>query len=383
MEGTQAGRAFITGMPRSGTTLLDKLLTVQGTSHLYSQPLPLLFSRIKSLFLDQIGLDSRYPLNDMLLSNHYDPKQWVTFLHSFHIDRSFYQSVVDSMRSFSGQYTPSIEPELLLQPGESLSLTAFINAYLLKLGGNKPRQLLGLKETWCEEYLPYLVDNGFKCIIIIRDPRDVVCSLNSGKGSEYGGRVRPLLYNIRTWRKSVAFSHLLEDNPNFMAVRYEDLVRDPVQNLDRIFSFLKIESIDTSSLHENLKDQDGKRWSSNSSHNSYDSVSDASIGQHKELLTEQRISFIEACCFPEMKSLGYHSDLKLEDLSNILNSFADDYGQERPELEKFAWSAARCGEELERLALLREKTYRSSYFLFESAFNRLVSAQDYVIKCEP
>ena len=382
MKGTQADSVFITGMPRSGTTLLDKLLTVQGTSHIYSQPLPLLFSRIKSIFLDEIGLDSAYPLNDMLLSNYYDQEQWLSFLDSFRIDCDFYQSVMVLMQSFSGQYTPSIEPDLLFTQGETLSLADFIKRYLLKLGGNT-RRLFGLKETWCEEYLPYLVGNGFKCIIIIRDPRDVVCSLNCGKGPEYGGRVKPLLYNLRTWRKSIAFSFLLEDNPNFLAMRYEALVRDPQLSLKRIFNFLTIDNIDTSKIHENVKDQDGKRWDSNSSHQRYEHVSDASVGRYRELLSEQRISFIEACCFPELKALGYHTDLQLEKLARIITTFRNDYEQERPELGKFAWSAPRCNEELKRLFLLKEKTYDSSYFLFESAFNRLVSSLDTGVKCKP
>jgi hypothetical protein len=381
MEGTQADSVFITGMPRSGTTLLDKLLTVQGISHIYSQPLPLLFSRIKSIFLHQIGMDSAYPLNDMLLSNYYDSEQWVTFLDSFRIDRNFYQSVNESMRSFSGQYTPSVEPGSLFSSDETLSLADFIETYLVALGGN-PNQLLGLKETWCEEYLPYLVDSGYKCMIIIRDPRDVICSLNCGKGSEYGGRVKPLLYNIRTWRKSVAFSCLLENKTNFLAIRYEDLVRDPQPTLDRIFSFLAINNIDTSALPGDIKDQYGKRWRSNSSHTSYDYVSDASIGRYKELMNEQRIGFIEACCFPELKALGYSTDLKLENLADIITGFRNDYDQERPELEGFTWSAPRCTEELKRLSLLQEKIYQPSYFLFQSAFNRLVSFQNNGVECE-
>jgi hypothetical protein len=168
-----------------------------------------------------------------------------------------------------------------------------------------------------------------------------------------------------------------------MAIRYEELVRHPRMVLDRIFDFLALTGIDTSALYKSVKGQDGQRWRSNSSHESYDHVSDASIGRYKDLLTEQRINLIDACCYPEFKALGYHSDLEPESLADIISTFSDDYAQERPELKEFTWSAARCCEELERLALLREKIYQPSYFMFENAFNTLVNAQVNYFKCAP
>jgi hypothetical protein len=92
---------------------------------------------------------------------------------------------------------------------------------------------VGGKETLWEEMLPFLLERGAAGVIILRDPRDVLASLNHGRGAEYGGRLKPTLFNIRNWRKSAAFALHLERHPRFLWLRYEDLVTRPREVLDR------------------------------------------------------------------------------------------------------------------------------------------------------
>lgn len=62
---------------------------------------------------------------------------------------------------------------------------------------------VGTKESFCEEFVPFFLGKQNKVIVIIRDPRAVVTSLNFGQATKYTGKARPVLYIIRQWRKSV------------------------------------------------------------------------------------------------------------------------------------------------------------------------------------
>ena len=370
---SEASHVFITGMPRSGTTLLDKLLSTPACSQVYSQPLPLLFSEIKRSYLDQLGRTAEYPLNDMQLSNYYDPEDWLGFLEHFEIDAAYFDRVATAMRSFSGQYTKPDDVADFIQSLSARTTDSFIASYLSWLDSNR-HQLIGLKETWCEEYLPFLVAKGFKCLLILRDPRDVITSLNYGRGRGYGGNIKPLLYNIRSWRKSVAFSLKMGCNPDFMAIRYEDLVTDPEPVLARVFEFLSLQAAETKCLTGAISDQHGQPWKSNSSHGEREKISAESVGKYTEYLSPAMVNLVEALCFPEMTLLGYHNNLSPCQLERALSSARNSEELERPELARYLWSSDRCDEETQRIRLLLAGEYQPQYFLFERAFQQLGNA---------
>ena len=363
---------FITGMPRSGTTLLDKVLSYHTEVTVHSQPLPLLFSEVKSLFLESIGNAGVYPLSDMVHKNYYKPEQWFTFLHDFSVDADLYKRLSHSMSSFSGQYTRLDHPLAYLKEFKAASVSEFVKSYLSELGNTS--KMVGLKETWSEEYLPYFLANGFKCILIIRDPRDVICSLNFGQGREYGGRVKPLLYNIRSWRKSVAFALAMSEESQIQIIRYEDLVSKPEEIIPQLFNFLAVESCDVEGLVSNVVDQSGKKWRSNSSHSQVNGISNSSIGRYKEYLTDEVIEFVEACCFHEMKYFSYDVEVGPDRISQVIEEYNSEEQIEREELVSYRWSASRRDEELKRIELIENVNFNAQYFIFKAAFDRLATA---------
>ncbi len=362
---------FITGMPRSGTTLLDKVLSGHSDVTVHSQPLPLLFAKVKSLFLESINQVGAYPLSDMVHENYYKPEQWVSFLEDFSVDADLYKQLVQSMSSFSGQYTRLDNPLAYLDGFEDSSVSEFVKSYISELGNNS--KVIGLKETWCEEYLPYFLAEGFKCVLIVRDPRDIICSLNFGKGREYGGRTKPLLYNIRSWRKSVAFAMAMSDETQVQIIKYEDLVSKPDDVTSQLFNFLSVESDDVEQLVSNIVDQSGKPWRSNSSHSELNGISISSIGRYKEYLTDAVVEFIEASCFHEMKYFSYDLEVSSERIPEVIKNFISEEKIERMELESYHWSGLRREEELKRIQLLKNHEFSARYFIFESAFDRLAT----------
>jgi hypothetical protein len=60
-----------------------------------------------------------------------------------------------------------------------------------------------------------LLDKGIHVVIILRDPRDMIASLNFSERDNATGSDRPVLYSMRIWRKSVATAIAFEGHPCF------------------------------------------------------------------------------------------------------------------------------------------------------------------------
>lgn len=347
---------FVTGMQRSGTTLLDKLLG------LLSQPFPLLFVDAKRTFLEGLGWMERYPLAPLFLENRYRPEDFTRFLASFRWDSRRLASLFAEMEGFSGQYY-RWEPSLLAQLLPSLdgSDLATVVARLCRSSG----ELCGFKETTCEEFLPYFLERGCG-LLLLRDPRDVLASLNGGRGEEFAGKRKPTLFNLRQWRKSVAFALALQRHPRFLALRYEDLVTRTQEQLDRIAQLLGM----AADFDADLPD-----WSGNSSHVVHRGIGTGSVGTYMERLSPEVIAFIEAACHPEMRLLGYEISLRPEDAPEVLRSFADPWVGERPELAGCDAPGSR-EQEVRRLELLAEpEGDLRPWFLFPEAHAALRAAR--------
>lgn len=367
---------FITGMPRVGSTLVDKMLSLTSEATICSQPLPLLFVALKSEFLRRrTGSAPAFPLDDMFLATSYPPDALTKFLDEHQISAEAARSIADQMVAYSGQKTKPSDPYFFLRNYEPSSLDVFVRRYLHGLG-NGQAQLQGLKEIFCEEYAPYLLDHGWKVVCLLRDPRDIIASLNYGRGKEYGGKPKPLLFNLRTWRKSVAIALALENHPRFLSCRYERFVTAPSESLADMTRFLGLSPIPDTLWRKGIKDQQGKAWRSNSSHASSSCISPTSVGKYREFLSPAVDAFVQACCWPEMRLLGYNLSLRADALEDALARFREDSPLERPQLTEYRWSAARLDEERQRLALLFQGRHQPEFFPFRAAFDRLAMVMD-------
>lgn len=365
---------FVTGMQRSGTTLLDKLLAGHPEVSLLSQPFPFLFLHAKRQLLRQLGgPEDPYPLGSLFRETRYRPEDLVPFLARLRLDRATLRELFEAMQGWSGQgerFDPGQVAAALdrLAPGDFHATVA----QLYRALAHRPAaRWCGGKEILCEEFLPYLLDRGCRCLLILRDPRDVVASLNSGRGEDFGGRRKPTLFNLRNWRKSVAFGLALAGRPGFLALRYEDLVAAPLAELDRIAALLGISPFDESWFAAGLRDQAGQPWSGNSSHLAFQGIGRDSVGAYARLLPPDVIAFVEAACQPEMRRLGYAVGLPAEEAPAVLCGFVDPYAGERPELAACD-SAASREDEVRRLRLLAEPAGDlRPWFLFDAAYEAL------------
>jgi hypothetical protein len=367
---------FVTGAQRSGTTLLQKLLDAQDHISLLSQPFPLLFVEVKRAFLNTLGDEDPLPLGHLFLERRYTSHTLTGYLRDWRTCRSDLLSLFERMDSYSGQYTrfppKQLEEALsyVLDSDDFVSIVAKLERHLALAKGTP---WVGSKETLCEEFVPTLLERGFRCVIIIRDPRDVVASLNHGRGQEFGGLVKPTLLNVRNWRKSIAFALAMETQPGFHWCLYEDLVENPVRELSRLAAAIGIERV---FIPHEIRDSGGIVWRGNSSHHEHEGVVTSSVGAYRHVLPHEVSEFVEAACLPELLLLGYETALTREAAVRVLTQYREPYEIKRAGTAGDAATPINLAFEAQRLERVTQPVSDESelWFLFSSVHARLRKA---------
>lgn len=370
---------FVTGMYRSGTTLLEKLLHSHPGICLASQPYPLLFFYAKQAFLDELSLSRRYPLEDCFLEEDYHPQDFHAFLDEHRFSQGFLRGLFDDLADYKkGLWTP----EMLqfgdrIQPGRFLHLFEQLNACIAELFPKPQSVYLGLKDVLFEEYVPYLLNRGVKVVISLRDPRATVASLSGGCHEDYTGAVRPTLYNVRLWRKSVATVLGCEDHPAFHWLRYEDLVTDTPGQLRRLCQFLELDDYAEDAFAEGIRDQWGNAWRGNSSYNQTSGVNTEPLTRFRSLVPAETIAYIESCCLPELKLLGYELFASDDFSERALRQYQEPFPVDHPKFpSNYSLQPDHLQQEIRRYEMLREKrelpaSEARCWFLHPLAYARL------------
>ena len=230
----------------------------------------------------------------------------------------------------------------------------------------------GSKEIFCEEFTPFLVSEGCKVIIIVRDPRDIISSVSFGNAEEYIGNARPILYSLRMWRKSVAYIIKNSSHKNFLFVKYEDLVKDSQSILDKIFQFLNVPPADIDVVK--LLDQNNQFWNGNSSFQKYSDVSISSAGRYRSLLSSSTIRYIESTCFSELKYLEYPISTPRID-RELIKYFKEPFTVNHELIDKnYTHDPNNIAQEEERLNSFSdniETGLQKKYFLFPEVYQTL------------
>src|SRR5262249_44963629 len=155
----------------------------------------------------------------------YRPADLERFVERHRISAAEVAAVFEQLAGSSWQYHRP-DPERLaaaLPEIDGLPL-ATIAARLWRALSPKPgAPWAGAKETPCQELIPAFLAAGWRCLLVVRDPRDVLTSLNSGAGERHAGAPKPTFFNLRQWRKSVAVGLAFAGHPGLRLVRYEDI----------------------------------------------------------------------------------------------------------------------------------------------------------------
>jgi hypothetical protein len=356
---------FITGVYRSGTTLLEKLIGAHLSVSLFSQPCSPLFFQAKNKIYSKLGLQKSFPIDPSFPDPGYSWNKIYELLESEIFTKEDLQALFKDIKSYHGILTAEVaQLENKIKEGNFLSV--FVQ--ILENLNEEKKPYAGSKEILCEEFTPYFIQHGIRTIIVIRDPRDMICSLNFGRGAEFTGLIRPLLYSLRLWRKSIAFSILNLSSPHFKMIQYEDLVSDQQRVMDEVFIFLGLKPRQNISFSET--------WKGNSSFGELNSVSDSSVGNYKRMLDEKTLAYIENVCRPEMNWAGYYpvnDKLHVEFIRSYKEPFKVSHKNFKAD---YSSDPINIMDEILRIKLLREKKSirpeeQSSFFLFPEVYHQL------------
>lgn len=309
---------FVTGCIRSGTTLVEKLLCNHPAMSVLSQPFPTLYFDVKKQFLESIGVcDEYFLLSHYVDETRYSLSDFNQFLKASYVPL---EAVRDALHTeYDGKLSNAVE--FSLQGDNSL---VEVYSHLCKANShNNSARLFGSKEVLCEEFVPYFLENGLKVIHILRDPRDVVSSIKFGKGEDFIGRIKPLLFELRNWRKSAQLAIQFVEHPLFKTIQYEDLVLEPKETLNELCDFLEIDRFSIDAFKHGILSQNGDVWSSNSSFDSVDGIiSKRSVGGFHNRLSTNVIEYIETITAPELQKLK-NQPIRHDNWQSIISNFVE------------------------------------------------------------
>lgn len=321
---------FVTGMFRSGTTLLSRMLNAHPQIAFASDPYARLFkafrNRISVQEFGQDNVDYEAPLDDYYF---YPKKQKLmrrileTSLN-LPIGNLSLPELRHQIAKASRPYSPKIEPFLDDMQGETFADLLVSGLDIIKnVYGNAETHLVGLKEVWAGEFAGHILQQFPKAKVVhmIRDPR-ATCASKNVKSAKY-----PWIFLVRQWRKLATFAWIDDQFSDYkdrvFLMNFESLINEPLKQAQKICEFLEIE------FHENLVnpttfvDGDEKPWHQNSSHfHGKQEFNSRSIDRWKDILSPAQIVFIENLCFAEMRAYGYER-ITLDDSHSPLSIIFD------------------------------------------------------------
>lgn len=297
---------FVTGLARSGTTLLARLLRASDEVELALDPFLPLFRSLRDALLRDADIDT-VPPGAPLQDHYFDPARLRAFdalqagSAAVALDPAEWDRLLPSLETRALQEAPELTPLLAGLRGETYE-EVIANA-LRAIGSTHGRSAyVGWKEVWIVDFLPALARAfpDLRLVVIVRDPRAVLASLAAMAESDPTQTAHPLSY-ARHWRKQVACCERYRADPELAPllhlVSYEQLVSEPEPTLRTLCDFLGI-AFDRAMLDP--------RWSGNSSFRERLEKIDATpVGQWRGRLEPAQVRLAELVCGPEMALVGY------------------------------------------------------------------------------
>lgn len=148
---------------------------------------------------------------------------------------------------------------------------------------------------------------GIRCLTLVRDPRDVICSLRDYSArpdvrtADPSFRVGDLRDYCVAWRG--LYADCLDYLPGNLAVRYEDLAREPARELERVMEHLGL----AVAPEQLAAEADAAREAFRRGHATTGSV-DESIGRWRRDLPPADRAVVAEVCRSVLERCGYEPD---------------------------------------------------------------------------
>ena len=309
---------FVTGMFRSGTTLLAKMLDAHGRICCANDPYLPIFKAFRNVVeRDLVGdaPDPNRPLDDYYFDERSSRLMQAVQSASFarEIDSDTLASLREAVRGYAAEFSPEVAARADALEGETFTdvlRSAF--SIVRESYGSAESKVAAFKTAWTDEFAGHVLDAlpDARVIHILRDPR-AVCASKNARPDKY-----PWLFLIRQWRKLAVFTWLAGQKPSWrdrlLMIRYEDLIAQPEDWAEKIAAFLGIDPDPAMADARTFRDTGGGQWGGNSSHfeNVY-AFNRASADKWRRALEPREIAYIEHLCLPEMGIFGYEPTVEV------------------------------------------------------------------------
>ncbi|NQT90795.1 MAG: sulfotransferase [Candidatus Omnitrophica bacterium] len=312
---------FVTGIFRSGTSLLSTALNTHKDILVCWQPYWLFFKACRNKFFKDVlkrEFDADCPMGMLQLDGPEERRLFLELFEKVAFNRAELDALVSKIKEYLSHdeaINKRMKPFALvsqldgLDPGDAgYILSQLMERLRLCSAGKEDVKWVGIKEPFCDGYIgPILNYKGLEPVIlhIIRDPRSVLASRNYGKYMETTKGRYPVFLIIRAWRKAVESYILNQGKKNYMMLRYEDLVERPGEIFKEICGILQVQFSEDILDPGRYKDSKGWQWEQNSSFEVSGDISTSSVNKWQEVLSTDEIELVEYFCQSEMEYLRY------------------------------------------------------------------------------
>ena len=306
---------MVTGMFRSGTTMLARMLHANPHIICASDPYAPIFKSYRNTHVKNLG--AKVNMDAPLQDYYFDKKQYELFKDMRESDFNTKLNIEDisqlreKVKSHCEPYSPMIHDHIELLSGDTYAEIFRSGMSVIEKSYNKNDiKAVGFKDVWVGEFSRHFLNLGddTKVIHLVRDPRSVIAS-NFASGSRY-----PLIFLARQWRKLASLAWLDNSSSNRVKlIRFEDLLSEPQMVAKDICEFLEVNYSDDMIDPQKYKDGSGKPWRQNTSYKPSEadnkkkgqSFNLTAIDKWKKTLSNELLELIDKLCFYEMKLLGY------------------------------------------------------------------------------
>ena len=321
-------RLLVTGIFRSGTTLLTRMLSAHPQVEVFYQPITALFKKWRELYYERMQcLPGTVPMGlDYWTSR--ERKNFFKTAGDLVFEKDELTAVVSEIRNSYGDdqnEKDSLLIDLLhdITPGTAMEILNQFYTFVHR--AYYDIKTIGIKEVWIEEFVP-IISNLACCIHIIRDPRAVCASRNTGRYlAACGGKKYPIVFIANTWKRSVQYLNILKRYQGYISLRYEDLIKYPEATARKITNFLGISFCIDMITPNRFHDARGKLWVPNSTFCYELEFNKGPLDYWQSNLSKEEIAIIEHLCCKEMDQTGYErvSTMNTQEVDNYTENYDD------------------------------------------------------------
>jgi len=312
----ELSRVIVFGPIRSGKTLIGRAINSHPLVSVQQEPFFFFFKMCRDIYHRDVLRDN-YDYSQPIESDFgMKPEQKKGFNDYFENLKFSLEDIAElskrtirQQESAGSERAPCIASFLnKLGPGKAKDVFDQLYDILLKGYYKEGLKYIGFTEAWVDNFIePILLLKGEKHKVVhcMRDPRQIIASRNFGRNPEkYGGKY-PILFLIRHWRKSVAYSIINMDNPDYLLVKYEQVVNSPEEWFRKICSHLGVPFHNDLMHPERYENGSGNIWKQNTNFNAGIGISKESLEKWKEVLPDESVGLVEYLCGAEMDYFDY------------------------------------------------------------------------------